>query len=126
MANVVIIGILVIVILLGVRQSIQHFKGEGGCCGGGGEIRIKKKKLRNVIGTKIATVEGMTCDHCKTRVENRLNALDGISAKVSLKKKTAVIRMEKEIRDDEIIEAVEKAGYTVSNICSGLKNKNIT
>lgn len=39
----------------------------------------------------------MTCEHCKARVESRLNELDGVSAKVNLKRKTAVASMEKEI-----------------------------
>ncbi|MDD6039274.1 MAG: cation transporter [bacterium] len=42
-------------------------------------------------------IEGMTCEHCRARVESRLNELDGVSAKVNLKKKIAVVSMEKDI-----------------------------
>ena len=49
----------------------------------------KKKKLKNIIGQKRVQIEGMTCEHCKNRVENALNRLEGVSAKVNLKKKTA-------------------------------------
>jgi copper chaperone len=47
----------------------------------------KKKKLKNIIGQKRVQIEGMTCEHCKNRVENALNRLEGVSAKVNLKKK---------------------------------------
>lgn len=116
MANIVIVTILGVVVIFGIRQSVQHFKGESGCCGGGGEVKVKRKKLKNVIETKVVIVEGMTCDHCRTRVENRLNEMDGISANVNLKRKEAVIRAEREISDEEIIAAVERAGYSVSSI----------
>lgn len=59
----------------------------------------KKKNLKNIIGQKRVQIEGMTCEHCKNRVENALNRLEGVSAKVNLKKKTAVVSMEKEVED---------------------------
>ena len=47
-----------------------------------------------------------------------LNQLDGVSAKVNLKRKTAVVSMEKEVEDEEIKKAIENAilwlkGYDV-------------
>ena len=69
MGNVIMIAVLVVAVLLGVRSSIQHFKGEGGCCGGGGDGKPKRKKLPKVLFTKTFRVEGMHCDHCKNRVE---------------------------------------------------------
>ena len=53
--------------------------------------------MKNIIGQKRVQIEGMTCEHCKNRVENALNRLEGVSAKVNLKKKTAVVSMEKEV-----------------------------
>jgi copper chaperone CopZ len=58
----------------------------------------------------------MTCEHCKNRVENALNRLEGVSAKVNLKKKTAVVSMEKEVEDMQLQKAVEQAGYKVIQI----------
>ena len=66
----------------------------------------KKKKLKNIIGQKRVQIEGMTCEHCKNRVENALNRLEGVSAKVNLKKKTAVVSMEKEVEDMQLQKAV--------------------
>ena len=74
----------------------------------------KKKKLKNIIGQKRVQIEGMTCEHCKNRVENALNRLEGVSAKVNLKKKTAVVSMEKEVEDMQLQKAVEQAGQSFS------------
>lgn len=76
----------------------------------------KKKKLKNIIGQKRVQIECMTCEHCKNRVENALNRLEGVSAKVNLKKKTAVVSMEKEVEDMQLQKAVEQAGYKVIQI----------
>lgn len=42
--------------------------------------------------------------------------MEGAAAKVNLKKKQAVVSMEKEISDVEIRGAIEKAGYEVVSI----------
>ncbi|MBQ6806857.1 MAG: hypothetical protein IJO97_05440 [Lachnospiraceae bacterium] len=39
MENAIIIGIVVVLILIGIRSGIKHFKGEGGCCGGGSTVK---------------------------------------------------------------------------------------
>lgn len=115
MENLIIILILAVIIVLGVQSSIKHFKGQGGCCGGSSEKR-PKKKLSHVIAKRIFTVEGMTCEHCRNRVERCINEIDGAAAKVSLGKKEAVISLEKEVSDEVLKEAIEKAGYQVTAI----------
>lgn len=117
MENVIIIGIIVVLLLLGIRSSIKHFKGEGGCCGGGDStVKKQKKKLKNVIARKIVIIEGMTCDHCKNRVEKSINDMDGAAAKVNLGKKEAIVSLEKDVSDEQIKTAIEKAGYKVVEI----------
>lgn len=116
MADVIILVILFILVIIGIRSCIRHFKGEGGCCGGGSSVKVKRKKLKQVVKQRTIIIEGMTCEHCKARVESRLNALDGVSAKVNLKKKTAVVSMEKDVEDEMIKKAVENAGYEVIEI----------
>ncbi len=63
---------------------------------------------------KIMTIEGMSCMHCAARVENALNALEGVKARVELKKKRAIV--ETEAADEVLVKAVEDAGYTVKKI----------
>ncbi len=117
MENIIIIVILVILLAVGVRSLIKHFKHESSCCGGGSQAtKVPEKKLDTVIGQKIVRVDGMTCDHCKGWVEKAINEIDGASAKVDLKTKEAVVSMAREIRDEELIAAVKKAGYRVVEI----------
>ena len=116
MENVIIIGIMAVILLLGIRSTIKHFKGESSCCGGGSSDKVKKKKLKHVIAQKTVVIEGMTCEHCKNRVMRCLNELEGVSAVVDLKKKQAVVSMEREVQDEEICSVIEKAGYEIVQI----------
>lgn len=59
-------------------------------------------------------IEGMTCDHCVHHVTEALEGVAGVkSAKVSLKKKTAVVKFDDSVKLSELSEAVAKAGYQV-------------
>lgn len=68
----------------------------------------------------IIKIKGMSCGHCRARVETALNAMNGVNAKVDLKKKQAVVELKKYIEDSALIEAVTEAGYEVVSI-SGKK-----
>lgn len=65
------------------------------------------------------TIEGMTCDNCKKRVENALNSLNQVNVKVNLEQKKAVITLGEEISDEILIETVENMGYQVTSITNG-------
>ncbi len=43
MINEIIIAVLLILVFTGIRSDTKHFKGQGGCCGGSSQIRIKRK-----------------------------------------------------------------------------------
>ena len=66
--------------------------------------------------TKTMTVEGMSCGHCSSRVEQALNAIDGVTATVNLEAKTATLQLASEVPDDTLRKAVEDAGYEVGSI----------
>lgn len=100
---------------LGIRSSIKHFRGEGGCCGGGGTA-VKRKRLKKVTATKTVMIEGMSCEHCKNRVEQSINEIDGAAAQVKLKKKQAIVSLEKNVSDEQLCAAIERAGYQVIEI----------
>ncbi|MBD5544299.1 MAG: heavy-metal-associated domain-containing protein [Lachnospiraceae bacterium] len=70
----------------------------------------------NIIGKKVITIEGMQCKHCKNSVEACLNQIDGAVAKVDLKKKTAVVSMERMIPDMLLQDKIEKLGFRVIEI----------
>ncbi len=115
MTNLIIIAILAVILVLGIRSSIKHFRGEGGCCGGS-TYKAHKKKLNTVITRRTFTVEGMSCQHCVNRVMEAVNSINGASAVVHLKRGTVVVSMAREISDTVIRETIEKAGYTVTGV----------
>ena len=76
MENYIIIGMIAVIVVIAVISSIKHFKGEGGCCGGG-SYKPKRKKLSGIKYTKKFKVGGMHCEHCKNRVEEAVNDIKG-------------------------------------------------
>lgn len=67
--------------------------------------------------TKKVFIEGMTCGHCASHVEEALKEVNGIkTAKVDLMGKVAVIELDHEVDDGKIKAAVEEAGYEATSI----------
>lgn len=64
---------------------------------------------------KTIHIEGMACRHCAGRVKTALAAL-GIEAEIDLNAKTAAAQIPQNISDQDIIRAVENAGYKVTGI----------
>lgn len=68
---------------------------------------------------KIIKIKGMTCGHCSARVEKMLMNVDGVTeAVVDLAGENAIIKLEKDVAEEVIREAVDDAGYEVMNIQS--------
>lgn len=65
---------------------------------------------------KIIVVEGMTCKHCSKRVEDVLNAIDGVEANVDLQEKKAFVKLDKAVSENILADAITEAGYTVIEI----------
>lgn len=54
----------------------------------------------------------MTCASCAGRIERKLNNLDGVTATVNFATEKATVDVAGEVTPQELIEAVETAGYT--------------
>lgn len=78
------------------------------------EIKITEPEVKTM--KKTMKIEGMMCSHCTGMVTKVLNAVDGVSAEVSLEDKCAYIELSKEVPDDVLIKAVTDAGYEVKGI----------
>lgn len=60
---------------------------------------------------KILKIQGMTCEHCKAKVEKALKGIEGVEeVKVSLFRKQAKIKGEN-LEDEKLVKTVEEAGY---------------
>ena len=115
MENYIIIGIIAIIIIIAILSSVKHFKGEGGCCGGG-SYKPKRKKLSGIKYTKKFKVGGMHCEHCKNRVEEAVNDIKGVAGRVDLKKGELTVSYAEDVYDEIIKAKIERAGYTVEQL----------
>lgn len=85
-------------------------------------LRLRKFKMefgeeKIKMNTKIISINGMQCNHCKMTVEKVLNTLEEVlSVTVNLEEKTAVIEITKDIDNNKIKEIIEEAGFEVANI----------
>lgn len=84
------------------------------------EPRISKNLLeQNNISKgdkmeKILKVDGMTCGHCKARVEKVVSAIDGVdSVEVNLASKNVTVKMSKDISEQTLSDVIVDAGYEV-------------
>lgn len=115
MADMIILIIVAIAAAAGIVAAVKHFRGEGGCCGGGA-YNVKPRKLKQVAAVRTFTVEGMSCQHCVNRVTEAVQNIQCTSAVVSLKKGTVRVSMAQPVPDEEIKAAIERAGYIVTNV----------
>ena len=85
MSTIIICAVLALICIYAVISYTKRLK--NGCCGSGGEIKIKM------------------------RVENAFNATGEFIAKVNLKSKCADVRSKNEADERRIAQIVERAGY---------------
>lgn len=61
-------------------------------------------------------IGGMTCPHCAARVENALNAIDGVKARVDSGAKSATVEITGNVGNDTLIKAIQDAGYRITSM----------
>lgn len=66
--------------------------------------------------TKTISIEGMMCQNCVKHVSKALNAMEGVTAEVSLEHNNAVCTLTAPVTDEALKAAVEEEGYTVTGI----------
>ena len=60
------------------------------------------------------SIGGMTCASCATRIERKLNRLEGVSATVNYATEKARVSYDDGVAPDDLVATVEKAGYTAA------------
>ena len=109
-ANIIAIGILILIILLITFPFMARLKSNETCCGSE-KVKIKRKKIKNPIGHYMLSVSGMHCKNCKKSVMDTINGFNGLSCIVSLEKKEAVIFYENDPMTEDVIKALGNLGF---------------
>src|SRR5215210_4725926 len=63
------------------------------------------------MGTIDLPITGMTCASCASRIERKLNQLDGVTASVNYATEKATVEYAASVEPERLLEAVEAAGY---------------
>lgn len=118
MGNIIIVAVIVVLCILALRHFIKSLK-TGGCCGGGDveeKVKVSDKNPAHYPYQETVGISGMSCEHCKQRIENALNSEDGVWAEVNLKGGSALVRMKNKLSDDDIRRIITHEGYQVTGI----------
>jgi copper chaperone CopZ len=118
MSTAIIVLILLVICVFAVKSYCKRLT--SGCCGCGGDkpkrVKVKDKNKADYAYCVNVMVDGMTCDHCKARVENALNSHKGVWAEVNLASKSVIVRMKERLSDDELTKIITAEGYRVGKI----------
>ena len=115
--NTAIIALLIAAVAAAAVYAVRWSRKGSGCCGEHETVRRQGVRDRNPAHyafEAVLTVGGMTCENCARRVENALNALDGVWATVRIEDHKARLRCKSAPDEAELRRAVREAGYVVS------------
>ena len=117
LVSIILIVVIAVAAIFAIRQIVIRARRGSACCG---EHEMSEKRIsvsdRNKNHYAFAlelSIGGMTCENCARKVENALNSLDGVWARVSIGSHTAAIRCKAEPDEAALREAVRGAGYVV-------------
>lgn len=116
MINIVLVVLIVLIALGGVRAFMKRAKGES-CCGGGAtDVKIEPadKDKNNYKYVAQVGLSGMHCKNCASKIQNKLNSLDGTWAKVNFSKSSAEVLLKENNQEEAIKKAVSDEGYSVT------------
>ena len=95
MGTILIAALLSLVFVYAIYSYVRKLRQGGGCCGGHEpaekKVKVADRDKRHYPYTVTLTVDGMTCGNCVRRVENALNRLDGVRARVEPGGRRAVV-----------------------------------
>lgn len=119
-AGIIIVVIIIVAAGYGLKETIKHSKGEGGCCGGGEDKSVDAEPtavLEGDIVTKMdISIAGMHCINCKNSITRSLQKLGGIAVNVDLDANKAHLEATREVSDDEVTFAIERLDFKVTGI----------
>ena len=121
-ANIVVFVVVAIGLVIGVRRIVDGAVRGKSCCSDG-KSTVKSKKV--VVADTDAShypysenllIGGMSCEGCAHNVENALNGVEGIWARVDLGEKTAHVLSKQPVDVDALDTVVRAAGYYIMRL----------
>ena len=118
MTEIVVLILLAVLVGWAIYHSVKKSKQGGGCC-----PEHEKTVKRTVVQDRNRShypfqitldIGGMTCENCARKVENALNALDGVWAKVDIASHKASVLSKTQPDQKQLARCVLDAGYVVT------------
>jgi len=104
-------------VVLSVKSIIHRIRCGSSCCGAkdapAKKVKVQDKNKSHYPNSCTLTIDGMHCGNCVRAVENALNSMDGVWAKVSLETKRAHILSKQAVDRERFGKALADAGYTL-------------
>ena len=121
METYLILAAVVLICAYAVYSYIRKLRVGGGCCGereaAPKRVRVSDRDKRHYPYVLEVTIDGMVCANCARRVENALNSLDGVWARVEdVGSGRATVRTKSAPDEAALRSAVRQAGYTVMSV----------
>ncbi|MBR1877179.1 MAG: heavy-metal-associated domain-containing protein [Lachnospiraceae bacterium] len=117
MENAVITAVLILILAGAVYGIVKRIRYGSACCGtktpAEKKVKVKDKSTANYPYRYVLNVEGMHCSKCARRIENALNRTDGRWARADVEKKQVDLLSKHEEKENELSDAVSRAGYTL-------------
>ncbi len=114
----IIIGAGIVLIIYALWQTIQKFRGKAknSCCGTAEAVPAKTVEDTDPSHYPyqyVLKIENMHCSNCAKNVENILNGIPGVWAKVNLGKKEASVLTKQKIDENTFREAFVNSEYSL-------------
>ena len=117
MGTTIVIFVLAIIVVCAILSIRKRIKYGSACCGthdaAPKKIKVKDKNKSHYTNTYPLTVDGMHCSNCARRVENALNAKEGVWASVKLENNTVLVRSKSQLEWAELSKIISDTGYTL-------------
>ena len=115
MGTVIVLLALVVIVFFALKSLRIHLKGEGDCCGGSKDT-FTVKYLNQVLDERKVYIDGIHCQNCEKKIKTAINKVSYLSCNDIEEHKSAIIKGNQIIKDNEIKDIIEKTGYKVNKM----------
>ena len=115
MINILLGVLLSLAAILALWRVIRRFRRGSACCGEREKTVRRTGPARGRLGgapyAAEIEIQGMTCENCARKIENALNELDGVRARVNYPERRATLRSSRPGMEAQARAKIREAGY---------------